>query len=186
MTRETYLRELGGCLSVLDADERREIVAEVRAHFAERMAQGRADPVAGFDPPEVYAASFVEISALSKAVARGGSVALGRALLSGVRTSVETLFLVVPLLALQTIAFVSLVLGVLKPFFFAQIGIYVGDGPFWMGFFKDTSGRTDLLGWWTVPVFIIPSAFVLWGCNRAMRALARARLERARRAKSVG
>jgi hypothetical protein len=55
-----------------------------------------------------------------------------------------------------------------------------------MGFFKDTSGRTDLLGWWTVPVFIIPSAIVLWGCNRAMRALARARLERARRAKSVG
>ena len=97
---EAYLRRLGACLSPLEPEERREIVAEVRAHFSERRARGRGDVLEGFEAPETYAARFLEESALSRAVARGTTLDLGRALLSGVRTGGETVLVVLPLLCL--------------------------------------------------------------------------------------
>ncbi len=134
---EDYLRRLRGCLSTLEANERDEIVAEVRAHFAERLAQGHANVVTKFDPPETYAGSFIEESSLSRAVARGSSLALGKALLLGLQRGAETLLVVVPLVLVQVSAFVLLVLGVLKPFFFENIGVYVRGGAFTLGFVSD-------------------------------------------------
>lgn len=176
---ETYLRRLGSCLaSSFDPEEREEIVAELRAHFAERRSQGRPNLLDGFEPPEAYAARFIEESALSKAVARGTTLALGRALLS----SAETVFLVFPLLVVQFGAVALLVLGLFKPFLFRHIGFFRDAGSWDFGFSSDPSARPDVFGWWTVPLFIAPSVIVFWGCNRAMRALARRRLASARRA----
>ena len=33
-------------------------------------------------------------------------------------------------------------------------------------------GDVDILGWWTVPAFLFPAAFALWGCRRVLAALA--------------
>jgi uncharacterized membrane protein len=190
---EAYLRRLGACLSPLDAEERREIVAEVRAHFAERQTQGRSDVLDGFDTPEAYAARFLEETALAKAVARGTTLDLGRALLGGIRAGAEGLFVVVPLLIAQFTALMLLVLGALKPFFFKNIGLFVmgnlasalAKGDFELGFVATRGRELDALGWWTVPAFVLPGAVGVWACNRALRALAQRRLARARRLRGV-
>lgn len=174
---ETYLTELGKRLSPLPAAERDEIVAEVRAHFAER---GSADALAEFDPVDVYAAQFLEVHALEKAVAKGGPVAIGSALVRGARFAAETVFIVVPLLVVEVVAFALGLMALVKPFFFHHAGYFVdAEGHLvFLGIGRDMSRYRDVLGWWTVPVFLLPSILAFYLALRGLRLLAARRLAR--------
>jgi hypothetical protein len=178
---EKYLRRLGACLGALGANQRGEIVSELRAHFEERRAQGRTSLLEGFESPEAYAARFIEETALSQAVAHGSTFGLGRALVSGARTGSETALIVVPLIVVQWLAVLMFVLGILKPFFFRNVGLFLEDGgSLSLGITRGGEG-VDVLGWWTVPAFIVPSAMALFATKRALRAVAVHRLARTRR-----
>ena len=84
------------------------------------------------------------------------------------------------MLHLYGVAFV--ILAALKPFFPANVGLFLGEGITIGGQWgQDLSGAREVLGWWAIPVFLVPGVLMLWGANHVLRALARWRLARLRR-----
>lgn len=180
---EAFLRDVGLALSPLPAEEREDLLAELRSHLLDRASQGRDDAVAEFGPAEQYASAFLAERALSGALASGTSWSLGRALLVGARDLLRVLLLLVPLGLLHVIGLALLAVGALKPFFPANVGVFVPNGGrLWaIGYVSgDLSGSREVLGWWALPVFLVSGALLLWAANRGLRAAARSRLERAR------
>ena len=180
---EHYLRRLRQGLASLTVAERDDIVNEIRSHLAERLSAGTPNILAGFEEPESYAAKFVSDYALGGALARGTSLELGRALLTGTRSgllALTALLAVAPLFSLEFIGAVLVVLGCAKPFFPSHIGVFRGaEGAFMAGaHFGHSAPLTDILGWWAMPVFIVTGIIMIFLCNRALRALARLKLHR--------
>jgi len=177
---ERFLRRLRSGLSSLPASERDEILEDVRAHIGQRYAEGRGDVLEAFGEPEAYAGQFLEERFLASAVAEDSAWALGRALAKGMRSVGETVFVVGPLLLLQGASILLLVLAALKLIFFRSFGYFTNaHGSHWVGV-SDSAADVDIFGWWTIPLFVVPSVLVLWGSRRALAALARRRLARAR------
>lgn len=176
---ERFLRELGSYLSSLPGNERQEIVEEIRSHLQERAAQGASDLLAGFGNPETYAAAFIQEHALAGAIARGTSWAVGRALLAGARRA-SWLYLVVVLGVVHVYGVVLLGLGVMKPFFPRNVGLFAGNGRFTFGMLFGSDVPNELLGWWGVPVFVAMGLVALAGGNWALRAVGQWRLTRLR------
>ena len=171
-----YLRKLRQGLASLPVAEREDILAELRSHLSERQDQG-GDPLAGFDPPEKFAAEFVAEYALRGALAQGTSWALGRALLIAGRDGALALLALLPLLILQLSAAGLLLAAVLKPFLPDHVGLWVGGGRFYAGIVGQANGAThEVLGWWGILVFAVVGGLLFWLSNRAMLALARWRL----------
>lgn len=178
---EKFLRDLRLGLLSLPGDERDEIVAEVRSHLADRHAAGKAALLDGFEDATTYASRFVAETALRGALARGTSLELLRALLTGARTGVLMLLTVVPLVAVQLIGAALVLVGALKPFLPARVGLFVDSANAlvalgaWGG---DLTGLRELLGVWSMPLFLIAGALLFWASNRLLRVVARLRLAR--------
>jgi uncharacterized membrane protein len=186
---EEFLRRLRAGLAGLAREEQNDIVAEIRSHLLERHAAGRAELLDGFESAEAYAARFLAEHELASAVARGTSVALGRALLVGARDTLGVLLLVVPLLVLDLIALAFVVVGALKVLLPDHVGLFLDvSGRFkGLGLLRGPfDGLHEVLGWWAVPLFIVPGIVVVWTCNRGLRALARWRLRVTREARVPG
>ena len=178
---ERFLRGLDRALSPLPGEERQEIVDEVRSHLADRAAQGATDLLGGFGSPDAYGAAFLQEKALASALARGTSWAIGRALLAGAR-KVGWWYVVAVLGLLHLFGVSFLVLAVLKPVFPGNVGLFMGGGRFSLGaiFGGEVGNTTEVLGWWSIPVFAVLGASALWGGNWMLRALGRWRLARLR------
>jgi uncharacterized membrane protein len=176
---EGYLRSVRQCLSSLKADERDDILNELKAHLLDRVAQGKTDVLAGFEPPEVLAAGFLQDHALRNALVHGGTWRLARALLVATRDSVLLLCVVLPLILFQLTGIVLCGTAVAKVFH-PQFGLWVGSGSFYIGT-GSQEGVREILGWWFIPVTILVGVVVFVLSNRAMRALVRWRLRSARR-----
>lgn len=172
---EDFLKKVRQGLGTLGHAERDEIVNELRAHLLDRQAQGKVDVLDGFEPPEMLASNFVAEYALRGALAQGTSWALGRALLIAARDSLLGLFVLVPLLLAQITALCFLVTAALKPFM-PEMGLWVGQGNFYVGVNNGNPAIREVLGWWGVPVLAISGVLLFWISNRAMRALVRWRL----------
>jgi hypothetical protein len=178
---ERYLRELGLGLASLPADDRQEIVAELRAHLEERAARG-GDPLQGFEPAEELAGGFLSERALRGALARGGAVALGRALLVAGRGSLVFLLGFFPLVLAQLTGVVFVLTAASKPFLRDRVGLWVGPSDFHVGVnAANDPALREVLGWWSIPVLTAVGAVLFWGATRAMRTLARRRLAAFRR-----
>lgn len=179
---EHYLKQLRLGLAPLDAADRDEIVAEVRGHFAERLAQGHDHVLEQFAPAEHYAAAFLAERSLTSALAEGTPWVLHRSLWTGRILRVATLVAAVPLALVQLVGVALVVLGALKPLMFDKIGLWIGPHHvFALGYVSDPDSH-ELLGWWGVPVFILGGALVFIAAYQAQTALARRRLSRVRRA----
>lgn len=176
-----YLRQLRAGLSTLSEPEKADIVSEVESHFRDKLARGERDVTAGFDPPVDYARQFLEEKALTHAVATGSPYALGRALLGGAGNVMETLLVAVPLALVQVIGVLTLVIGLIRPFYASHTGMFTNDaGHVALVGIGRTDGLHDVLGIWTTPVFIGTSALVLFFARRASLALAKRRLAHSR------
>jgi uncharacterized membrane protein len=180
---EDYLKELRLALSPLGGAERDEIVAEVRTHFADRIAQGRGELLAEFPSAESYAAAFVAERSLVAALVEGTPWALSRALWVGRVQRAFSLAAAVPLGLVQLCAITLVILGALKPVVFDHIGLWRGPrGLAVLGYASDPEGH-EILGWWGIPVFILGGALLFVLAHRAQVALARRRLRRIRTAR---
>ncbi len=176
----TFLRDLERYLLALPEAERGDIVAEIRSHLEDRAAQGATDLLAPFGTPESYAAAFLQERALAGALARGSSWHLGRALVAGARR-IGWWYVVAVLAMLHLYGVALVILAALKPFFPANVGMFLGEGlTIGIRSAQDLTGWREVLGWWAIPGFLVPGVLVLWGANRALRALAAWRLARLR------
>ncbi len=174
---EGFLRELERHLSPLPATERQDIVAEIRTHLEDRAAEGVADLLAPFGRPQAYAATFLEQRALSDALARGSSWALGRALLAGARR-LGWWYAVAALVLVQVLGASFLAMSVLKLFLPEKVGLFIGPRVFALGSYAGDHPATEVLGWWAIPLFIVLGVAALWSANWMLRLLASWRLAR--------
>ncbi len=179
-TADEFLRKVRQGLASLPTVEQEEIVAELRSHLLERQSQGNPDPLAGFETPERLAAEFVAEYSLRGALAQGTSWALGKALFTAARDSVLGLLVLMPLVLLQVSALLVLLTAVLKPFVPGKVGLWVGNGNFYVGVDQQLAGVHEVLGWWGIPVLAVTGVLLFWVSNRAMLALVRWRLRSAR------
>jgi uncharacterized membrane protein len=176
---EGFLRDLERHLSPLPAIERQDIVAEIRTHLADRAAQGAGNLLASFGHPDEYAATFLEQRALSDALARGSSWALGRALLAGARR-LGWWYAVLALGLVQVLGATLLALSVIKLLFPGEVGVFVGGHGLTIGTIGGDRSMVEVLGWWAVPVFLCLGVAALWSANWMLRLLAGWRLARLR------
>ena len=176
---EAFLRDLKRHLSPLPDAERRDIVAEIRSHLEDRAAQGAGELLAPFGTPEAYAGAFLEQRALSSALARGSSWAIGRALLGGARR-VGWWYAVIALGLVQLLGAVFLVLSALKIVLPGMVGLFIGPRTFFLGMRLPAPGATEVLGWWAIPLFFVLGVAALWSGRWMLRLLAGWRLSRIR------
>lgn len=170
---EDFLKRVRQGLATLSQSERDEIIIELRVHLLDRQANGSADVLAGFEPPEALASNFVTEYALRGALAQGTSLAMGRALLIAARDSVLGLVVLLPLVLVQLCAFFVLVTALLKPFMPSEMGLWVGGESFYVGINNGNPAIREVLGWWGVPVLAVSGVILFWISNGAMRALVR-------------
>lgn len=175
---ERFLDEVRRGLGPLDEDERTDVIAELRSHFVERKAQGKADLLAGFEDPATLAASFVSERALRGALSQGTPWAFVRALITSAGSSLALLFGLAPLLLAQVVALFCILTAALKPFSPSDFGLWVGNGNFYVG--RRTPEAHEILGWWGIPVLVVAGVLLFWGSSRLLRSLVRSRLARHR------
>jgi hypothetical protein len=176
---ERFLKQLKLGLASLSHEERADLVAELRSHLLERHTQGKRPLLEGFEDPEVYASRFVTEAALRGALARGTSVALGQALLTGARRSLWLVCCVAPLLAIQLIGALLVGIGLLKPFMPERVGLFLrpdGDLVAMGAYGGNIDGLREVLGYWAMPAFIVGGVLLLWSGNQILRSLAQWRL----------
>lgn len=178
---QNYLRRLHFALAELSANERDEIVAEIQTHFQERQAQGKQNMLEGFESPEDYAARFIAERALTGALVKGTSVALGRSLLISRLSAVTNYLLVVPIFLIQLFAILLLFAATIKPILPNHVGLFLD----YRGEFSALGvvgglpeGSREIWGWWTIPIFVGAGLLLLWCSNRILRKLAQWRLKR--------
>ncbi len=171
---ERFLKEVRRGLGSLDADERDDVIEELRSHLCDRMAQGKSDLLDGFEDPATLAASFVSERALRGALSEGTPWVVARAILMSARDSLALLLTLVPLVLLQIIAFFVVLTAVLKPFSPSEFGLWVGNGNFYVG--RSSPSAHEVLGFWGVPILLFTGVLLFWASNRGLRALARSRL----------
>lgn len=173
---ESFLRKLGYGLSSLPVAEQQEILAEIRSHLVSRQSAGSTELLAGFESPEELAAEFVAERALRGALAQGTPWSAGHALLIATRDSVPVLAGLVPLIIVQLVAIFLVIAAALKPVLGSKLGLWVGEGNFYVGR-SNGSGVHELLGWWGIPVFAASGIVLFWLSSRALRGLVRWRLQ---------
>lgn len=171
---ERFLKEVRRGLGSLDAQERDDVIEELRSHLCDRVAQGKADPLQGFEDPAQLAASFVSERALRGALSQGTPWVVARAILVSARDSLTLLFALVPLVLVQVVAFFLVLTAVLKPFSPAEFGLWVGNGNFYVG--RSTPSAHEVLGLWGIPILLLAGVLLFWASSRGLRALAISRL----------
>ena len=174
---DVFLRKVRQGLASLPTAEQVDIIAELRSHLLERQREGRADPLAGFESPEVLAADLVAEHALRGGLARGTSWALGKALFVAARDSVAGLLWLLPLLTLQLVACGLLLAAALKPFLPDLVGVWIGEGRFYAGIVSNHPTMHEVLGWWAIPAFAGAGVLLFWLSTKAMTTLVWRRLE---------
>ena len=173
---ETYLRRLRWALQPLPAEDRNEIVAEIRSHFLDRQAAGaEAGTIAAeLGDPEVYARAFLENYQISAALA-GGSVLRMLATASrwvgrGVIASVG--FFVTLMLYLTSASWALVAL--LKPIFPDRVGFWTGDGLLAVGFVSQPrTAAVEHLGYWIIPLSLAAALLTWWLATALLRWLLR-------------
>lgn len=149
-----WLRRFKWSLAGIGSPEREDIVAEVRAHLAERMAAGAGvtEALSAFGTPEAYARSFVEEMELARALTgeRFPSL-LGAVVQRAHRSAVAgAAFLAVLLLGVTALGVVmTAAMKLADP---VHTGLWLGQGSFFFGKVEDPAGYRELLGGWIYPL----------------------------------
>lgn len=182
---EGYLRDLDRCLAPLPDAERAEIVAEIRSYLLDRP-EAALEPERALGSASAYAASFLQARVLSDALTRGTPWALGRAAVTGAGRLVWW-YVVVVLSIGHVYGALLLVLAALKPLFPEAIGLFVGPGHLVLGAFSGDvpGGAHEVLGWTSIPIFLITGGLVLWLSHLGLRTLVRRRLDALVRARAA-
>ena len=182
-----FLRRFRRALATLPADIREDVVGEVGSHLQERSAQGKLSLEASFGTPEAYASQFLAEAALDTAVARGTPWSLFSVLMAEVRITALTIFVVLPLAAVEIMAVAVTLIGFLKPFGGNHIGLFLlSNGGFGaVGWVSDPASMHEVLGYTAMPIFICSGLLLFWIANKLMLNVVRRELAALRNGKQL-
>ena len=168
MTPETltneYLARLRASLTGMTVAEREDIVEEIRMHIRERSDDPgtSVDSVlAGLGPAPELAQQYRTGILVQKARTSLSPVVILRAALRWAATGVEGFLVFMIALIGYAMGFGFLLLALMKPFFPANTGLWVGPDQFNFSFrmgatmTNPASPVHEVLGWWLIPVCLV-------------------------------
>jgi len=151
---EDWLRRFKWALATMPASERDDIVAETRAHVAERLAQGQAalEVLAGFGEPDAYARHFIDEMELARVMGSQGSGAMLNAVLRRAHRSSVAAGALLLVLAMAAVAFPIVMTAINKLFDPVHAGLWRGPNEFFIGIIDQPENAQELLGVWIYPL----------------------------------
>ena len=168
MTTETqindYLARLRAALTGLTVSEREDIVEEIRMHIRERSSDPQTTleaVLAGLGPAEELAQQYRTGLLVQRARTSISPVVILRAALRWATMGVEGFIVFVIALIGYATGVAFLLLALMKPFFPAYTGLWVGPNEFNFSFrmgatiTNPASPVHEVLGWWLIPVCLV-------------------------------
>lgn len=186
---DAYLDRMRGRLRGLRADERREILEELRSHLMEKsaadgMTEAAVDAaLASLGRPEELAREYVTDELLARAEVSRSPLRILDSLFRWASLSMAGFFVLLGSIAGYFLGVVFTLVAVLKPFHPETAGLWVsrdaaGDLSLslHMGFGYAPVAGHEVLGWWIIPIglvfgcllVILTTRFGLW-CARIYR-----------------
>jgi len=187
---EAYLNRIRGRLRGLRAEERREILEELRSHLLEKAATGGMTGAAvdaaleSLGRPEELALEYVTDELLARAEVSRSPLRILDSLFRWASLSIVGFFVLLGAITGYFLGVVFLLVAALKPFHPETAGLWAsrdasGDLALsvHLGFGYAPVGGREVLGWWIVPIgllagcllVILTTRFGLW-CARLYRA----------------
>jgi uncharacterized membrane protein len=172
-----YARKLRWALSSLPETDRDGIVQEMRSHVLDRVDAGAAmdQALAALGAPEDYARAFRESYAVATALSSRKLSQLVAALLHNAARSVAVAASGVVIFLAWSAAAIAVYLTVLKISDPAHVGLWRGEGFFFIGIIDDPSSGRELLGPW-LPAIALFFILVAWGLTHILAVWALSRL----------
>lgn len=165
MTPETqindYLTQLRTALNGMTVSEREDIVEEIHMHIRERIADPTASldaVLAGLGPARELAQQYRTGVLVQRARTSISPLVILRAALRWATTGVAGFVAFMIAIVGYSTGVAFLLLALLKPFFPAYTGLWVGPGDFGFSFRMGATMTTpaspvhEVLGWWLIPV----------------------------------
>lgn len=176
---ETWLRRVKWALACLPDAERDDIVAEIREHLLERVAQGaQASAVlAEFGRPEGYARQFIDEREVSFAAGSRHNLPMLGVVVSRAHRSAVAAIALLATAGLATVAFVAVLTAIIKIFDPLHAGLWQGGKELFLGVVDNSGTSHELLGNWIYPLAAL-SIVVSWLSGRAILVWAVSRLAR--------
>jgi uncharacterized membrane protein len=186
MTSETqindYLGRLRASLTGLTVSEREDIVEEIRMHIRERCGEPQASlesVLTGLGRADELAQQYRTGLLVQQARSSISPVVLLRAALRWATTGVEGFVVfVIALIGYMTgVAF--LLLALMKPFFPANTGLWMGPGEFSFSFRMGATMTNpappvhEVLGWYLIPVCLVIGSLSLAVTTKLLQFLMR-------------
>ncbi|HKV80581.1 MAG TPA: DUF1700 domain-containing protein [Candidatus Sulfotelmatobacter sp.] len=186
---DAYLNRLRERLRGLRAEERREIVEELRSHLVEKAAVGGMTATAvdaaleSLGKPEELAREYVTDELLARAEVSRSPLRILDSLFRWASLSIAGFFVLLGAITGYFLGVVFLLVAALKPFHPETAGLWAsrdaaGDLSLslHMGFGYAPVGGREVLGWWIVPIglplgcllVILTTRFGVW-CARLYR-----------------
>jgi uncharacterized membrane protein len=165
-----YLVRLRASLVGMTVSEREDIVEEIRTHIRERSSdpQSGIDTVlAGLGSPELLAEQYCTGMLLQKARTSRSPFLILRAALRWATTGIEGFIVFVIAIIGYAMGGGFILLALMKPFFPANTGFWVGPGQFSFSFrmgatmTNPASPVHEVLGWWLIPVCLVAGSLSL-------------------------
>lgn len=181
---EKYLNELEAGLRSLPAEERREIVAEIRSHVLDAARESGQLSAAAIQaslvrlgPARELASRYVMQSMAARAYSSGSHWLALRTIYRWARLSVAGFAAFVVTLIGYGVAACFAYAALAKPFAPHRIGLWRLPEPHDLSLSLggvDNPGAQELLGWWLIPVgialaslfFFLTQRFVMWALRR--------------------
>jgi uncharacterized membrane protein len=168
MTPETqvnnYLVRLRAALTGMTVSEREDIVEEIRMHIRERLSDPQCSlerVLAGLGAPEALAQQYRTGLLVQRAQKSRSPFVILRAALRWAATGVEGFVVFVIALIGYAAGVGFLLFALMKPFFPANTGLWVGPDQFAFNFrmgatmTNPASPVHEVLGWWLIPVCLV-------------------------------
>jgi uncharacterized membrane protein len=156
-----YLSQLRAALGGMTVAEREDIVQEIHMHIRERLSDPDASVdsvLAGLGPAEELAQQYRTGVLVQRARTSISPVVILRAALRWATTGIEGFLVFVIALIGYFSGVAFLLLALMKPFFPANTGFWVGPDQFSFSFrmgatmTNPPSPVHEVLGWWLIPV----------------------------------
>jgi uncharacterized membrane protein len=172
-----YARKLRWALSALPEADRDGIVAEMRSHVLDRVEAGAKieEALAALGPPEEYARAFRESYAVATALSSRRLPQLLSALLHNAARSIAVAVSGVVIFIAWAAAAIVVYLTILKISDPAHVGLWRGEGFFFIGIIDDPTTGQELLGPW-LPAIALLFILAAWGLTHLLAVWALRRL----------
>ena len=177
-----YFRRVKRCAKPLKSNQQEELILEIQDHLLESFKQETGDKEAEkllnaidkLGDPEEYLRPMIADRLLSSASSTLNPKTVFKGLYYDLFGNIKSFLLSLAFSLGYLTAFVFAVLSILKIFFPDNIGFFVGqNGSILIGIIGGESLKTDILGFWDIPLGLLVSLIIYLVLTRNLKVIKR-------------